>query len=322
MTAHFSVPHELISETRLIASKAPGIDLQLINRRRRDIEIFAAERTLVMIHGATYSSASLFDVPVEGQSFMDTLARAGYDVWAVDIRGFGGSTKPAGGTEPVAPAPTAADDLEAAVDFVLETRKLARINVLGMSWGGSVAGIFAARAGQKLLKLVLVTPLWLSDKPLRIDAGQPLNAYRTITPAAFEVAWRVAAPEPAREALIPAGWFEIWLQTTLAANPEATPEGQFDAPSGPIQDVRQHWTAGKPLYDPSHIEVPVLIIAAEWDLDVRVDMAQDLFHKLENARYKRFVEVGQATHMLLLERHRMQGYDAIIQFLDEGQAGR
>ncbi|SDP69706.1 hypothetical protein SAMN05443582_10868 [Phyllobacterium sp. OV277] len=169
----------------------------------------------------------------------------------------------------------------------------------------------------KLSKLVLVTPLWLSHKPLRIDSGAPLSAYRNIDPATFETAWRIAAPESAREALIPTGWFETWLETTLVSNPETTSDGHFLAPSGPVQDVREHWTAGKPIYDASRITSPVLIVAAEWDIDVRIDMAQDLFNKLDNVPYKRFIEIGQATHMVLLERHRKQAYDEIIMFLNE-----
>ena len=55
---------------------------------------------------------------------MDVLARAGYDVWAVDARGFGGSTRmiemeePPEGGVPLTPALTAARDLAAAVDFI------------------------------------------------------------------------------------------------------------------------------------------------------------------------------------------------------------
>jgi pimeloyl-ACP methyl ester carboxylesterase len=47
-----------------------------------------------MIDGATFSSADLLDLAVGDASFMDVLARSGYDVWAVDARGYGGSTPP------------------------------------------------------------------------------------------------------------------------------------------------------------------------------------------------------------------------------------
>ncbi len=313
----------LISERRLIPSDTPGIDLQLINRRREDAAAFAAERTLVMMHGATYPSASLFDVPVEGESFMDALAQAGYDVWAVDARGYGGSTRPPEMSQapeagkPLTPARVAVRDLRAAVDFVRRHRGVEQVGLLGMSWGSTVVGAFAAEWGEHVAKLILVTPLWLARAPLRIDAGGPLGAYRVVDPKAFEASWRIAAPEPRRGTLIPKGWFEVWKQVTLATDPDAPTAGTIRAPAGAIQDVRDHWTAGKPLYDPASIRCPVLVIAAEWDIDVPIDMAQDLFGKLTHARYKRMVEIGEGTHMVLMEKNRRQAFDAVVAFLDE-----
>jgi pimeloyl-ACP methyl ester carboxylesterase len=283
----------LISECRMIPSDTAGIDLQLINRRPDDIREFTADRTLVMMHGATFPSASLFDAPVDGESFMDALARAGYDVWAVDARGYGGSTRspemsgPPEGASPLTLARTAVRDLRAAVDFVRRHRGVAHVNLLGMSWGATVAGAFAADADEEIAKLVLVTPLWQSRTKLRIDPGGPLGAYRVVSPKAFQTGWRVAAPEPKRQGLIPAGWFEAWEQVTLATDPGAPMAGTIRAPAGAVQDVRDHWTADDPLYDPSAIRCPVLVIAAESDIDAPIDMAHDLFVRLTNTRYRR-----------------------------------
>ncbi len=79
----------------------------------------------------------------------------------------------------------------------------------------------------------------------------------------------------------------------------------------------EHWTVDQPIYDPSTIDCPVLVLAAEWDVDVRFGMAHDLFVRLGSAPYKRLVEIGQGTHMVLMERNRRQAFDAVIGFLDE-----
>src|SRR3954453_18657785 len=97
MTDNVSSSSRIVSESRLIAGPESGVQLHLINKRRHDLQSFPAERTLVMMPGATFSSASLFDVAVAGASFMDVLAQAGYDVWAVDARGDGGPRTPARG---------------------------------------------------------------------------------------------------------------------------------------------------------------------------------------------------------------------------------
>ena len=320
---HPRASRRIVSERRLIPADTPGVQLQLINKRPHGLRHFSPERTLVMVHGATFSSASLFDVAVGGASFMDVLAGAGCDVWAVDARGYGGSTRspemsrPPEGAAPLTPARTAVADLGAAVDFVRRHRGVARVGVLGMSWGATVTGAFASAAGDQVERLVLMTPLWLSERPLRIDHGGPLGAYRSVDPKAYGAAWRAAAPEHARWALIPDGWFDAWVEATLATDPDSPVAGTVRAPTGAVQDVRDHWTAGRPLYDPAAITCPVLLVCAEWDVDVRPDMAHDLFARLTGASYKRLVEVGQGTHMLLMERNRRQAFDAVVAFLGE-----
>lgn len=319
-------PADLVSEDLSIPSGTAGIALSLRNRRRADLARSSPGRTVVLMHGATFPSASLFDVAVGGGSFMDALARAGLDAWAVDVRGYGGSTRPPEmeappeGGAPLTPAATAVADLGAAVDFVCRHRGIARTNLLGLSWGGSIAGAYASAAGARVEKLVLVAPLWLSDTPLRIDPGTPLGAYRFADVRAYEAAWRVQAPAAARAGLIPAGWFDAWAEATLATDPSSPRPGTVRAPSGAVQDVRDHWTAGRRLYEPSAIRCPVLLVRGEWDVDVHLDMAGALFAELTGAPYRRRVEIGEATHMLLIEKNRRQAYDAVIAFLGESFA--
>jgi pimeloyl-ACP methyl ester carboxylesterase len=316
-------PRRVISETRMIASDTDGVQLQLINKRPEDVAAFPSDRTLVLMHGATFPSQSLFDVPVGNGSFMDVLARAGYDVWAVDVRGYGGSTRqpamtsPPEDTTPLTRGPTAIRDLASAITFVCQHRGVAQVNLLGMSWGATIAGAFAAAHPRQIMKLILVTPLWLSNGPRRIDPGGPLGRYRVVNVKAFEIAWKAAAPVDKRETLIPPGWFEAWESVTLATDPNAPLTGTIRAPAGAVQDTRDYWTVNNPSYDPSKIDSPVLMVCGEWDIDVTMEMARDLFFRLANAPYKRSIEIGAATHMVLMERHRQQAFDAIVTFLDE-----
>jgi hypothetical protein len=47
---------------------------------------------------------------------------------------------------------------------------------------------------------------------------------------------------------------------------------------------------------------------------------QDFFLSLKRAPYRRWVEIGEGTHMVLLEKNRLQAFDAISQFLAEHYA--
>ena len=114
-------------EEHRIAGNTPGIELYLRNKRPRDMTRIAPETTIVMVHGATYSSGSLYDVPLGGVSFMDYLAAQGYDVFAVDVRGYGRSSRPAAMegdpalARPLIGTDTGVADFSSAVAFVLAT---------------------------------------------------------------------------------------------------------------------------------------------------------------------------------------------------------
>jgi len=41
------------------------------------------------------------------------------------------------------------------------------------------------------------------------------------------------------------------------------------------------------------------------------------FAKLTNAPYQRYVEIGEGTYTVLVEKNRMQLFQAVQQFLDE-----
>ena len=84
----------VVTEHHMVPSNIDGIDLHLANERPESLSAHVAEKTLVLVHGASFSSGGLFDVPFGGESFLDRLAAAGHDVFALDVRGYGQSTRP------------------------------------------------------------------------------------------------------------------------------------------------------------------------------------------------------------------------------------
>ncbi|MFZ5714204.1 MAG: alpha/beta hydrolase [Bradyrhizobium sp.] len=320
-----AVRPEIMVEDLMIPSDTVGISLHLRNKRPAALKTFSAERTILIMHGATYSSESLFDTPLCGLSFLDHLAGHGYDVFAVDVRGYGGSTRPPEmdappeASEPLVRTEVGVRDLASAVEYILKHRGITRLNLVAMSWGGSVAGAYTAANNDKVVKLALVAPLWLLKGPAPIDAGGRLGGYRNVPVLDFKERWLSAAPEAARSRLIPADGFERWANTSLATDPQGSSQAPpvMRAVNGPILDIREYWAAGKALYSASDIRVPVLLVHAEWDQDVPIASAQDFFLSLKHTPYRRWVEIGEGTHMVLLERNRMQAFDAISQFLGE-----
>jgi pimeloyl-ACP methyl ester carboxylesterase len=255
---------------------------------------------------------------------MDLFAQAGFDVYLVDVRGYGGSTRPAAMGEPAEknkPVVSTADaihDFGAAVDYILKSRGLDKIDVMGWSWGTSIAGGYTATHNDKVNRLVLYAPLWLFKEGTPVLASGPLGAYRLVSKASAKDRWLRGVAEDKKAALIPPGVFEAWADATWATDPEAAKnDDKLRAPNGVVQDLNDYWLVGKPLYDPALITVPTLLIHAEWDADLPSYQAQGVFAKLVNAPYKRFVELGEGTHTVMMEKNRMQFFHEIRGFLEE-----
>lgn len=320
-----SLPTDIHSETLMIPSDTLGISLQLHHNRPAHLHRSDAAHTILMMHGATYSSGSLYDTAVGGFSFLDFLAGQGYNVYAVDVRGYGGSTRPMEMNQPAHLSAPVVDtrvgirDFASAVEFVLQANDIEQLNIIGMSWGGTVTGAYTAANPDKIRKLGLIAPQWLSSKPIPLDSGGVLEAYRLVNASAARERWISAAPVDKQETLIPPQGFQAWLDNTVASEPDAQLRAQqtIRASNGPIADIRAYWAAGKAFYDPADIRVPLLLVHGEWDIDVPLALAQAYFAKVRQAPYKRWVEIGEATHMLVLEKNRLQAFEALAGFFRE-----
>jgi hypothetical protein len=63
----------------------------------------------------------------------------------------------------------------------------------------------------------------------------------------------------------------------------------------------------------------VFAAAPRWNLslwDYRVEHAQALFQKLPSGPDKRLVQIGEGTHLVMLEKNRMQLFQEVQFFLD------
>jgi hypothetical protein len=84
----------LTTEDFMVPANDPGIEIFVRNKRPASMRAFRPERTVLFVHGATYPAHTTFDLPIEGRSWMDHIAALGYDVYLLDLRGYGKSTRP------------------------------------------------------------------------------------------------------------------------------------------------------------------------------------------------------------------------------------
>jgi pimeloyl-ACP methyl ester carboxylesterase len=185
----------LATEDHMVESGDPGIRLFIRNKHPVAMTQFRSQRTLLYVHGATQAASSTFDLQVNGESWMDYIARQGYDVYLVDLRGYGRSTRPpefaqpANEDPPVVRTNVAVRDLAAAVNFVLTHRKLSSLNLMGWSWGTVLTGRYASEQGQGA-----------SARPVRADL-----VARTANPRSPSATWRLSNVDHGRSAKSSAG---------------------------------------------------------------------------------------------------------------------
>lgn len=315
----------LVTEEFRVPAGDLGIELYVRNKRPASMSQFPGERVLLFVHGSSYPAETAFDLPLDGMSWMDYIARHGYDVYLVDVRGYGGSTRPpemdqpADSNPPLVRTEVAVRDVGSAVDFIRKRRGVDRINLLGWSWGTTMMATYTTRNNAKVAKLVLYAPQWLRSTPPLIAGSGPLGAYRLVQEDAAKARWLTGVPEAKVAELIPPGWFEAWAAATFASDPRGAKENprKLRAPNGTLLDTREYWSAGKPYYEPGEVRVATLIVVGEWDRDNPPELAQTLFPKLVNAPHKQLVNIGEATHTVLMEKNRMQLFRAVQAFLDD-----
>ena len=314
----------LATETYTVASD-PGVCIYVRNTRPEGLSTFSGERTLLFVHGATYPSDTMFDLKIDGTSWMDSIATEGYDVYSMDVRGFGRSTRPpemdrpAGENLPVVTTDEGVSDFGAVVDHIRQRRGVPRLNLMAWSWGTVIAGAYAARNPDRVERLVMYAPLWLRRVPGGLRVTGQMGAYRTVTLEAAKARWLTSVTPERQKDWIPPGVLDSWW----AANMEADPVGaKMDppcvrAPNGLLVDGLKYWEADTRYYDPAAIRAPVLLVVGECDVDTPVYMAEAILARLTGSSRKRLVIIGEGTHHLLLERNRLQMFREVQSFLDE-----
>lgn len=317
-------PPKLVTEELAVQSTDPRIRLYVRNKHPADIKAFV-HRTVLFIHDEIYPGEASFDLNLGGVSWMDYVAGRGFDAYLVDLRGYGRSGRPSemlanpADHPPLVRSAAALDDIAVAVETILARRRIAKLSLVGQSWGATLAAAYAAQNPARVERLVLAAPHWTAR-----DGGAA--ARNTAAPGAYRLISReqvfaqrfAGVPESRRRDLFPAGWFEAFQDAAWASDPLGASSGQplLRAPAGALADLADV-AAGKAPFDPAKITMPALLAVGEWDVDTPPYMAQNLLSVMVNAPGRRVLIVPQASHAVFLERSRNALLQAVQIFLEE-----
>lgn len=291
------------------------------------------DRVVLFVHGAGTPAEVAFDVPHEGYSWMAYLAAAGFDVFSMDMTGYGRSTRPfvmndvcnlsaeqqtALGRKPCdathrSQLTTIAsdwDDIDAVVDYVRALRDVPRVSLIGWSLGGPRGGGYAARHPDKVEKLVLLAPAYSRDRGLDPPQPNPAEgvAFNAQSHADFTANWdrQVGCPNQYEPAVAAAVW-----RAMLESDPVGATWGQGvrRAPNTTV------WGFGKT--DVERIRTPTLMVAAAHDKQVLPERVREYFEDL-GAESKVLLDLGCASHNAMWETNRELLYRASLEWLTAG----
>jgi pimeloyl-ACP methyl ester carboxylesterase len=293
------------------------------------------EHVLLYVHGATQPSEATFDLALGGVSWMDFVASHGWDVYLMDARGYGGSTRSAEFAQPdaIQAPPVSTDtkvrDAEAVIDFILNRRRTSRINLIGWSWGTVVTAAYASLHPDEVDRLVLHAPVWCRTSCNFIPrsaadlSGTEVMGQIVVSPMAkARDRLQSGVPLGRREELLPPDWFAAWWDAVFKTDPVGArrAEPALRTPAGIGQDYDDYWDQGLSYYDPKMITAPTLIVVGEMDLVTPPSGARALHASLENSLGRQLVELTDGSHLMMLEKNRTSLFEAVQQFLDAGRA--
>lgn len=296
---------------------------------------------ILLIHGARVPGVASFDLPVAGGSLAADLADQGFCAYAMDVRGYGQSTRPAqmsGPPESDAPlvrSVEAVADIDAAVDFIRKHTGAARVSLFGWATGGQWAGYYATLHSDKLSHLIMLNALYGADTPHPLlgygsdmeDPAHPgklnpaIGAYRCNNADSLLQGWNRNIPVKDKSTWRDPGVADAYVREALASDPESSQQNPpcFRSPNGALEDSF-YMALGRQLWDASFITVPTLVLASERDFWSRPADRDKLKADLVHAPSVRVVVIPNATHFVHLDRPehgRQMLMEEMIRFLKD-----
>lgn len=293
---------------------------------------------LLFVHGAGTPAEVAFDPSFSDYSWMAYLARAGFDVFSVDMTGYGRSTRPtamndacnvskearvqfvpqliaANCTPSRSQAITTMEsdwhDIDAVVDHLRARRQVDKISLLAWSQGGPRAGGYAARNPGKVAKLVVLAPAYNRAGPQQAPNPLPvIDGPLTVqSQAEFKSNWdrQTGCPGQYATEAVPALWADFVASDPVGAT---WGSGVRRAPQVPTWGFNQAIVAA--------MQTPFLMIVGSHDKQVLPERVRELYADL-GAKQKLFIELACSSHNAMWERNRALLFKASLDWLRDGK---
>ena len=298
----------------------------------------ASKGVVLFVHGAGTPAEVSFDVQTGDYSWMAYLARAGFDVFSMDVEGYGRSTRPPAMADPcnlpaaqqtqfipgqikaacphtiTGPITTMGsdwNDIDVVVNRLLADHRVKQLALVAWSQGGPRTGGYVARHPDKVSRLVVLAPAYnpnMATTPPNPfpTGGDPMN---TQSKTEFMANWDRQAPCPGQ--YDPAAAAEVWSELVASDSVGKTwGTGVRRAPNVPS------WGFNKEVV--AKITTPYLMISGENDKQVPPARVHDLYGDLGSTD-KVFINLACSSHNAMWEKNHLLLFKASLDWLTTGK---
>lgn len=339
-----NMAHSETAQVRAVDHMVPHVSTVPANKGER-VQIYVREKfagdaagkpVVLMVHGGFSPATLAFDVEREDYSWMSYLAGAGFDVFAMDMTGYGKSSRPKMDdpcnvrreeqktlipkTLPAACKPTypyelvnsqsESDDIDRVVEYIRKLRGAGKVNLLGWSGGGIRTGTYISRYPEKVEKLVILASSNYSRKD---PSGPPADLPKPgapITIQSREIGEKLRwVPNAKCDGQIAPGMPDhIW-----ELSKSQDPVGMTWGPGVLRAPTRTYW--GWNAETARKLKQPTLILVGEYDQLTASN--KELYEDL-GSENKVFVAISCASHFVLWEKQHSALHQASREWLAKG----
>jgi len=293
----------------------------------------AGNKVVLFVHGAGTPAEVSFDVPYQDYSWMGYLAKAGYDVFSVDMTGYGRSARPKqmGDKCNLSPEQQKSfgvscpatypgnltniesdwNDISAAVAFIKKLRHVVKVSLVGWSQGGPRAGGWTANHPDQVDKLILLAPAYNRAAKSGAPAMLPVAgaAFNTQSHDEFLANWNRQAPCPGQ--YDPQAAASVWTEML-----KSDPAGASWNPAvrrAPIASSNWGWTQEKV----KAMTTPTLMVSGINDKQVNPERVRDFYADIGSPQ-KLFIDLGCSSHNAMWEKNHLLLFQASLEWLENG----
>ena len=292
-----------------------------------------AGRVVLFVHGATVSSVPDFDLDHQGYNWMEYLARAGFNTYAMDLSGYGGSPRP-NMDDPCNVDPkqqnlitgkplkaacsanhpqqfnTIRDDwaeMDAVVDHLRRVNKVERIHIIGWSAGGPRVGGYIAQNPGKIDRVMLYAPSPVIKGPIPTVPASGFPVQLQTRDDMERLRWDpdVRCPGQVEPGVRDAVWKSIMQWDRIGDNwgANGAMRGRVATNFGWTQELSQKVTS------------PTLVVVGEFD---RLAERRTVYEQIASQE-KVFLNVACASHFMVWEKQHKVLHESSLEWLRDAQ---